>query len=69
MNLEYQTIFNEDLLNYDLILVDLHNIDKFDEMGIIENIQNFRMCPVLCFASKGDSNLELSDNFTCLKNP
>ena len=69
IDLENQTIMKEDLLNYDLILLDSLFKDKFEDMGF-KNKQNYRICPILCFASSGEnSNLEQSENYIRLKKP
>ena len=49
IDLENQSIMKEDLLKYDLILLDSLFKDKFEDMGF-KNIQNYRICPIMfCF--------------------
>ncbi len=49
------TIFNENLLDYDLILVDLLANDDFDRAELLKKIGQCHGCPVLWFSKQGIS--------------
>jgi two-component system, sporulation sensor kinase E len=65
-----KTFFNEDLLDYDLILVDLLLNDDFNRREILKKIGQCHGCPVLWFSQQGISeNKYTSHEFNHLEKP
>ncbi len=65
-----KNVFNEDLLKYDLILIDLLFNDDFKSGDILKKIERCRQCPVLLFSRGGIAeNMCSSKEFSHLEKP
>ena len=63
-------ISSENLIKYDLILVDLPLIDNYDGIKAFDDIKNILDIPVMCIASPGDDyKIDFPKNFYYISKP
>ncbi len=70
MGFENKLLSPENLLKYNLILVELPNKDNSEVMKVFDTFKNFVDIPVICFSSRGDDyKIDFHKNFFYIEKP
>ncbi len=70
MGFENKLLSPENLLKYNLILVELPHKDNYEAIKVFDNFRNFIDVPVICFASRGDDyKIDFHKNFFYIGKP
>ena len=70
MGFENKLVLLENLLKYDLILVDLPLKANYDGINVFNNFKNFTDVPVICLVSRGDDyKIDFPKNFFYIEKP